>query len=139
MIGLVICTHGKFSEELVKASEMMFGKQENLAYLTFETGESADNLVDKYKDALAQLTASEEVLFLVDLFGGSPYNAASRIAAENPNMDIVSGVNLPMLLEIYGSRSFVPLTELVDLAVRAGSSSIKSFKANFENEAGEDL
>ncbi|CUH94311.1 hypothetical protein P22_0377 [Propionispora sp. 2/2-37] len=139
MIGLIVCTHGKFSEELVRASEMMFGAQENLRYLTFEPGESAENLVEKYKASIASLTEKEEVLFLVDLFGGSPYNAASRIAVENQNMDVVSGVNLPMLLEIYGSRSCSGLAELVDIAVGAGSSAIKSFKANYEINVGEDL
>ncbi|SEO67592.1 PTS sugar transporter subunit IIA [Propionispora vibrioides] len=140
MIGLIVCTHGKFSEELVRASEMMFGRQDNLQYLTFEPGESAEDLVDRYKAALNKLEDKQAVLFLVDLFGGSPYNAAGRVAAENQNsMDVVTGVNLPMLLEIYGTRKFSSLPELVDIAMSAGSSAIKSFRANFDTNAGEDL
>lgn len=139
MVGLIVCTHGKFSEELVKASEMMFGKQENLKYVTFELGESADGLVEKYKSAIEELNDKDGILFVVDLFGGSPYNAASRIVADNGNMDIVTGVNLPMLLEIYVPRSVLSLSELVEVAIHAGRDSVKSFKINFDNNIEEEL
>jgi PTS system mannose-specific IIA component len=137
--GLIIGTHGKFSEELVKASEMMFGQQENLKCVTFEIGESADGLVEKYKNAMEGLDDKDGILFIVDLFGGSPYNAASRIVADNENMDIVAGVNLPMLLEVYMSRSALSLSELVDVAINAGRDSVKSFKTNFDNNIEEEL
>lgn len=139
MVGLIICTHGKFSEELVRTSEMMFGKQENVLYLTFETGENTDGLVDKYIEALRGMGNVEEILFMVDLFGGSPYNAACRIAATKENMDVVTGVNLPMLLEVYGTRSFLKVEDLVKTAIQAASQGMKSFKEVFNNSIGEDL
>ncbi|VBB07381.1 phosphotransferase system mannose-type iia component [Lucifera butyrica] len=139
MVGLIICTHGRFSEELVRASEMMFGKQENMQYLTFEAGESIDILIEKYKTAIKSLPPRESILFMVDLFGGSPYNAACRIAANNERMDIVTGVNLPMLLEVYTAKNSVSISELVTLAANAGSQGIKSFRALFNNNMGDDL
>lgn len=139
MTGLIVCTHGKFSEELVRSSEMMFGKQENLKSVTFESGESADGLVEKYRSVIKELDAKDGILFLVDLFGGSPYNAASRIAAENGNMDIVTGVNLPMLLEVYTARVSLNLSELVNAATAAGTHAVKSFKSSFEKTIEEEL
>lgn len=139
MVALIVCTHGKFSEELVKASEMIFGKQENVKSITFEPGESADGLVEKYKDAMKELDCEDGVLFIVDLFGGSPYNAASRIVVDNEKMDIVAGANLPMLLDVYMPRSFMSIPELVDLAVNAGRDAVKSFKGTFDSMVEEEL
>jgi len=139
VVNLVVCTHGKFSEELVRASEMMFGKQDNLQCITFEPGESVDGLVEKYENSIRNFDDQEEILFLVDLFGGSPYNAACRIAAGNERMDVVTGVNLPMLLETYVSRSVASLPELVNAAINAGRNSANSFKSNFDNNVEEEL
>lgn len=139
VVGLVICTHGKFSDELVKASEMIFGKQEDVRTITFEPGESADELVGKYERAIEQLGEKDEILFIVDLFGGSPYNAASRIVADHENMDIIAGVNLPMLLEIYMQRTNSSLPELVDVAIHAGRDAVKSFRDNFATVVEEEL
>lgn len=139
MVGLIVCTHGKFSEELVKASEMIFGKQEDIKSITFQPGESVDGLVKKYKTAIEELGEKDGILFIVDLFGGSPYNAASRIAADHGDMDIIAGVNLPMLLEIYMPRTFLTLPELVDVAMNAGRNAVKSFKENFDAVVEEEL
>lgn len=139
MVGLIVCTHGKFSEELVKASEMIFGKQEDIKSITFQPGESTDGLVEKYKAAVEELGKQDGILFIVDLFGGSPYNAASRIAADNENMDIIAGVNLPMLLEIYMPRTVLSLPELVDVALNAGRNAVKSFRDNFDTVIEEEL
>lgn len=140
MIGLIVCTHGKFSEELVRSSEMMFGKQQNLQCVTFEPGESADGLVEKYQAAMTRLNSKDGILFLVDLFGGSPYNSASRIVAAASNMDIVTGVNLPMLLGVYESRATVAsIAEVVDQALQAGSDAVKSFQMSLEKIIVEEL
>jgi PTS system mannose-specific IIA component len=139
MIAIIIGTHGKFSQEILRSSEMIFGKQENVSAITFEPGESADELVEKYKKAFGKLDCNDGVIFLVDLFGGSPFNAASRIVAENENMDILTGVNLPMLLEIYGLRDSSNVKELVDIGKKAAYEGIKSFKEVLSNEDEDEL
>lgn len=128
MVAIIIGTHGNFSEELVRSSEMIFGKQSNVSYITFKQGEGLETLVAKYNVAMDQLYTDDGVLFMVDLFGGSPYNAASMIALKNENMDVVTGVNLPMLIETLGSMSFSNVKELKDVAITAGLASIKSLK-----------
>jgi len=139
MIAIIIATHGKFSEELLKSSEMICGKQENTEYVTFIPGEGADDLVKKYENAIEKLDVKEGLLFMVDLFGGSPFNAASRIAITNDNIDIVTGVNLPMLLEVFVSRDFKSLDEVVTTAIDSGKESIKSFKLSFNDNVEEEL
>lgn len=139
MIALIIGTHGKFSEEILRSSEMIFGKQENIATAIFEPGESPDDLVVKYKSAMEKLDCKDGVLFIVDLFGGSPFNAASRVVAENDNMDIITGVSLPMLLEIYGSRSFSNISELIEIGKKAANEGIKSFKEMMVDQEEDEL
>ena len=138
MIALIISTHGKFSEELVKSSEMIFGSQTNVGVVTFKPGEGTDNLLDKYNSLINELDCKDGVLFMVDLFGGSPFNAASILALKNDNMEIVSGVNLPMLLEVFGSRDFSSLSELVEIAQNAGKDAIKQLVKQTKTDLEED-
>lgn len=128
MVAIIIGTHGNFSEELVHSSEMIFGKQSNVGYITFKLGEGLEELAAKYSVVMDQLYTDDGVLFMVDLFGGSPYNAASMIALKNENMDVVTGVNLPMLIETFESMSFSNVKELKDVAITAGLAGIKSLK-----------
>lgn len=138
MIALIISTHGKFSEEIVKSSEMIFGSQTNVGVVTFKPGEGTDNLVDKYNNLINELDCKDGVLFMVDLFGGSPFNAASILALKNDNMEIVTGVNLPMLLEVFGSRDFSSLSELVEIAQNAGKDAIKQLIKQTNTDSEED-
>ncbi|MDU4853012.1 PTS sugar transporter subunit IIA [Clostridium butyricum] len=128
MIGVVVGTHGMFSEEIVKSSEMIFGKQENVSSVTFKPGEGVEHLVEKYKKAIEKLDCTDGILFMVDLFGGSPFNAASMIAMNMEKAEIVTGVNLPMLLEVYGSKEFMSITELVNIAEGSGRDAIKKLE-----------
>jgi PTS system mannose-specific IIA component len=131
VVAVIVGTHGEFSREIVNSSEMIFGKQDNLKYITFNPGEGLEELVVKYEKAIEELDCEDGLLVTVDLFGGSPYNAASRIVVNNEKADIVTGVNLPMLLEIYALRDSISVEELVKVAVEAGSTGIKTFKSNF--------
>lgn len=128
MVNLIIATHGKFSAELVNSAQMVYGEIENLHVVTFVPGEGQDTLVEKYEAIIAQLPQNASVLFLVDLFGGSPYNAAARVVAKRPQDDIVTGVNLPMLLEVMdASADENDAQALAALAREVGQLSVKTF------------
>lgn len=128
MVNLIIATHGKFSAELVNSAQMVYGEVENLHVVTFVPGEGQDTLVEKYETIIAQLPQDSSVLFLVDLFGGSPYNAAARVVAKRPKDDIVTGVNLPMLLEVMdASADENDAQALAALAREVGQLSVKTF------------
>lgn len=127
LVAIIIGTHGNLAGELMKSSEMICGLRCNIAAVGFEPGESVDGLVNRYQDALSQLDLTDGVLFLTDLFGGSPYNAACRIAVRNPNTSIVTGVNLPMLLEVC-QLAGTSLVELVNIVQSAGKEGIRIFQ-----------
>jgi PTS system mannose-specific IIA component/PTS system mannose-specific IIB component len=139
MIGLIIGTHGVFSEELLKSSEMIFGSQENVGCITFKPGEGIENLISKYNELIKELNCDDGVLFMVDLYGGSPFNAASMIAMKTDNMEIICGVNLPMVLEVFGSREFSNLSELLVVAENAGKDSIKTLIKKFDDDIEDEL
>lgn len=128
MVNLIVATHGEFSRELVNSAKMVYGEIDNLHVVTFLPGEGPDNLVEKYEAIIATLPSNQSVLFLVDLFGGSPYNAASRILAKRPQDDIVTGVNLPMLLEAMdASADEESASGLAAIAKEVGELSIKTY------------
>ncbi|SJZ56393.1 mannose/fructose/sorbose PTS transporter subunit IIA [Garciella nitratireducens] len=139
MIAIIVGTHGKLATELIRSGEMIVGNQENIAAITFESGENTDDLLAKYNEKLKNLNTTDGVLFMVDLFGGSPYNAAAMIAAKNFNMDIVTGVNIPMLLETLGARNSLKIVDLVITAKKAGQEGIKSLKETLSKYVEEDL
>lgn len=139
MIAIILGTHGKLSEEILKSAKMIYGEQENIASINFLPGEDADSLVTKYEDAVKTLHCEDGVLFLVDLFGGSPFNAASRIAVKNENMDIVTGINIPMLLEVFAAREFSTIKELSQIALSSGELGIKALKETLKNSKEEEL
>ena len=128
-IALVIGTHGWAAEQLLKTTEMLLGEQENVAWIDFVPGENAETLIEKYQARLKDLDVSQGVLFLVDTWGGSPFNAASRIVVEKENYDVIAGVNIPMLVETLMARDDNPtLAELVALAVETGREGVKALK-----------
>ena len=139
MISVIIGTHGMFSEEILKSAEMIFGNQENVGTVTFKPGEGVDNLVEKYNNLINELDCTDGVLFMVDLFGGSPFNAASIIAMKHDNMEIVAGVNLPMILETLGSRDFSSLSELLAIAENSGKEAIRVLTKNIQTDIEDEM
>lgn len=129
-IAIIIGTHGAAAEQLLKTAEMILGEQENVAYIDFVPGENAETLIEKYKSKLTGLDTSKGVLFLVDTWGGSPFNAASRVAIDKENYEVVTGVNIPMLAETFMARDDNPsFGELVAVAVETGREGVKALKA----------
>lgn len=133
-IAIIIATHGVAAEQLRKTTEMLIGEQENVATIDFVSGENAETIMGKYQAQLAgDLSHCDEVLFLVDTWGGSPFNAANRVADGNDNMDIVTGVNVPMLVETFMARDDgLSLKELVAVALETGRTGVRALKNDVE-------
>ncbi|MCY0799860.1 MULTISPECIES: PTS mannose transporter subunit IIAB [Providencia] len=128
-IAIMIGTHGVAAEQLLRTTEMLIGEQDNVSFIDFIPGENADTLFDKYTQKLTDLDTSKGVLFLVDTWGGSPFNAASRIVNQHENYDIITGVNVPMLVETFMCRDDNPtLSELITVALETGRGGVRSFK-----------
>ncbi|MGC7589429.1 PTS mannose transporter subunit IIAB [Bisgaard Taxon 46] len=135
-IAIIIATHGVAAEQLLKTTEMLIGEQENVATIDFVPGENAETIMTKYQEKLSTTLAHcDEVLFLVDTWGGSPFNAANRVAEGKDNMDIVAGVNIPMLVETFMARDDGPsLQELVAIALETGRTGVRALRYQEEEE-----
>ncbi|HEP1698265.1 TPA: PTS mannose transporter subunit IIAB [Streptococcus pyogenes] len=105
-IGIIIASHGKFAEGIHQSGSMIFGEQEKVQIVTFMPNEGPDDLYGHFNNAIQQFDADDEILVLADLWSGSPFNQASRVAGENPDrkMAIITGLNLPMLIQAYTER-----------------------------------
>ena len=129
-IAIVIGTHGWAAEQLLKTAEMLLGEQENVGWIDVVPGENAETLIEKYNAQLEKLDTHQGVLFLVDTWGGSPFNAASRIVVDKEHYEVVAGVNIPMLVETLMARDDNPtFDELVAVAVETGREGVKALKA----------
>ena len=105
-IGIVIASHGEFAEGIHQSGSMIFGEQEKVQTVTFMPSEGPDDLRAKIDAAIATFDADDEILVLADLWSGSPFNQASAVLGENPdrNIAIITGLNLPMLIQAYTER-----------------------------------
>ena len=105
-IGIVIASHGEFAAGIQQSGSMIFGEQEKVEAVTFMPNEGPEDLRAKLDAAVAKFDAADEVLVLADLWSGSPFNQASAIMNENKDrkMAIITGLNLPMLIQAYTER-----------------------------------
>ncbi len=99
MVTIIVAAHGESAPALLKTAGMILGNFENVHPVTFLPGQGPEDLVEEYT-RIVEASDAEETLLLVDLFGGSPYNAGAQFAATREGVDVVSGVNVPMLIEV---------------------------------------
>jgi len=125
MIGIIIVSHGNLGHELLKAAELICGEQEHVVTLGLQAQDAIESLPGRITEAIDKLCDMDGILILVDLFGGSPGNATLRCIA-NKDLECISGVNLPMLLEVLMQREHMSAKELADLAVQAGRDGVRN-------------
>jgi len=100
MLAIIVTGHGEFAHGILQSAEMIFGKVQRVTAITLAANESVEDLTNRYHEAIAEMAPVTELLFMVDLWGGSPFNAASQIVAEAPDKyGLIAGLNLPMLIE----------------------------------------
>lgn len=105
MVGIIIASHGEFAHGILQSGEMIFGKQRECAACTLMPSEGPEDIKAKMEAAIASFENQDEVLFLVDIWGGTPFNQANSLISGHENKwAIVTGVNLPMLIEVYDAR-----------------------------------
>lgn len=101
--GIILLSHGPFAVSLLDTARMLFGDAENLAAFSFEEGDDADQYRETFEETIDAFP--EETLILVDLFGGTPCNQVMRYVQERERpLEVVGGMNLPMLLNAVISR-----------------------------------
>jgi PTS system mannose-specific IIA component len=135
--SIVVVTHGEWGQELVRAAEGVLGRQDNLLAVSLAFNESPTLLEERLDQALDDLGGPEKILFLADLKGGTPWNSVLKLCRRG-NVSCVSGVNLPMLIELLTRGRGMTPDELVALAVEAGKQGITELK-NVLKETGSKL
>ncbi len=132
MIAIIICMHGNLALEILNTIELIIGKQKNIKSIKFLSGENTENIIKKYKKEINKLYIKKGIIFFVDILGGSPFNAANRILYNNKKIkgEIVSGTNIPMLLEVLISRKKKNINEITKIALKSGKEGINITKIN---------
>ena len=136
MFAIIVGTHGRLAEELLASVDMIFGEVQNTAAVTFLPGEGPADITAKYGAALEKVDVSGGALFLVDIFGGTPYNAACRIVINNEKYGIVTGASLPMLADMVNAQMMDEGTDiraLMEKAAGAGQKGIRLFHTSTVN------
>jgi PTS system mannose-specific IIA component len=103
MVGLVVATHGKLAEELLRTAEGIVGRLEQSEAVSVGAGSSMHEARATLADAVHRVDTGEGVLVLTDMFGGTPANLALTFLDEK--VEVVTGVNLPMLLKLATARA----------------------------------
>lgn len=115
---LLILTHGRFGEELLRSVEMIVGPVENAATISLMPGMPPEVFQAEVEKLVGTIDKDKEILCLVDLFGGSPCNIALRVNYDRP-LKIVSGLSLPLLIEAVSQREYLEMDELVETMVQS--------------------
>jgi PTS system mannose-specific IIA component len=124
MIGIVIVTHSQLGDALIEAAEFIIGKRpEALVSVSIDLNESAEVLRRKIANGIKKVKSKEGVLILTDMFGGTPSNLSYSFLEEG-QIEVISGVNLPILIQAANTRAKVDLTKLAVKLEAFGKKSI---------------
>ncbi len=119
MIGLVLVTHGRLASEFVRAMEHVVGPQEQIAAICIGPEDDMEARRNDIAGSIDRVDAGEGVIILTDLFGGTPSNLAISLM-KSDRVEVIAGVNLPMLIRLEGARRNMDLKAAVAAARDAG-------------------
>lgn len=129
MINILILSHCELTKELIKTAEVIAGKQENLFYIDQDIkNENLASLQEKISEILKKINNQKGTLILTDMLGGTPCNA-SVLLTKDFNIEVLTGVNLPMILSaVFASRTVQNAKELADKVLTDGKKSMVNAK-----------
>lgn len=119
MIGVVLVTHGRLAAEFIAAVEHIVGAQENLCAVCIGADDDMERRRADIIDCIARVDSGAGVAVLTDMFGGTPSNLAISVM-DQANVDVVAGLNLPMLIRLVSIRENCTLAEAIASAQEAG-------------------
>jgi len=119
MIGIVVVSHGKLARELVAATEHVVGEQDRFRSISIEVEDDIEARRDQIRETAKSCDNGKGVIILTDMFGGTPSNLAMSVMNAG-NVEVLSGVNLPMLIKLAEVRGDLSLKEAAKVAAEAG-------------------
>ena len=124
MIGLVVATHGNLGAELLISAQMIIGPVRNARAVSINQGSSMEDIRDAIGAAVAEVNSDNAgVLIVTDMFGGTPSNVSMTFLAPQ-EVEVLTGVNLPVLLKFFNSQENLGLDELAGILKSYGQQSI---------------
>ncbi len=134
MVGMVLVTHGDVAACMLNSAAMIIGDLKGIQGVGFQEKDSVEDLMERIRSAVDEVDTGEGALILVDLFGGTPFNASARMLSDAPagKFEVITGMNLPMLLEAVTQRSGKDVEGLAAIAEEAGKSGVRLLTAELE-------
>jgi len=123
MIGLILVTHGRLAEEFVHAMQHVVGRQEAVATVCIGPNDDMERRRKEIAEAIRAVDSGTGAIILTDLFGGTPSNLAISLM-EAGKVEVIAGINLPMLIRLAGARKDMDLTAAITAAREAGRNYI---------------
>ncbi|MEE4289546.1 MAG: PTS sugar transporter subunit IIA [Erythrobacter sp.] len=123
MIGLILVTHGRLADQFVQAMEHVVGEQSAIVTVCIGPSDDMEQRRSEIADAIAAVDAGQGVIILTDLFGGTPSNLAISLL-DAGRVEVIAGINLPMLIRLAGARKKMDVVQAVEAAREAGRNYI---------------
>ena len=123
MVGILVVTHGNIGKEMVNAVRRILPDATHLMGVAVESNDPPARLREQVNQEIDKIQGSEGVLLLTDMFGGTPSNICLSFL-RSPNIEVISGVNLPMLIKLASMRQRMPFHELVSFVQQYGQRNI---------------
>jgi mannose PTS system EIIA component len=130
MVGIIAISHGSYAKALINSVEMIHGKQKKIRTICLEGNNSIESLKEKIDRTIEELNV-EEILILVDILGGTPYNAAC-LFMDRKNINVITGMNMPMIVEII-PYMVQDLEKISSLAEHFGKSGVVNIRERYNN------
>jgi PTS system mannose-specific IIA component len=123
MIGMILVTHGRLAEQFVQAMEHVVGEQDDVATVCIGPNDDMEKRRAEIAKAIKDVDTGDGVVILTDLFGGTPSNLAISLL-DTGRVEVIAGINLPMLIRLAGARKTMSVVEAVEAAQQAGRNYI---------------
>lgn len=121
--GILVVTHGNLGQSLLSTAELIMGPLESCRFVCVDVKQSVDETIESIRTAVNAIDTGSGALILTDLFGGTPTTLSLALLKSKANIEVVTGANLPMLIEAIQDRR-LPLSELAAKARDAGQQGI---------------
>ncbi|WP_087025106.1 PTS galactosamine/N-acetylgalactosamine transporter subunit IIA [Thaumasiovibrio subtropicus] len=126
MLSVIISGHGAFASGMEKAMLQVIGEQEQCVAIDFPPEATTQQLEAQFQTAMAEIGTDDGLVFITDLLGGSPFRLASTIAMGNDNIEVVTGANLQLILEMMLERDELNSHEFREQALQCGHRGMTS-------------
>lgn len=130
----ILCGHGRYASGIGSTVEMLAGKHDDLLFVDFTEKDTDVTLREKLLNILTD-HEGEQVLFICDLLGGTPYKVSAEIANESPFMEVVAGCNVASVMEVLFLSNELPIQELAEFIIETTKGSAVRFKKVTKKEA----